>query len=57
MTAPRPETPAPPNAPDGETAMRIAQLFRRARGAGVIHPLQHLIERYRAEQQATKASR
>lgn len=29
---------------------RIAHLFRTARRRGQIHPLQHLIERYRAQQ-------
>jgi|CXWL01.1.fsa_nt_gi hypothetical protein len=43
-----PPVPAPANAePAGAQEARIAHLFRTARRAGRIHPLQHLLQRYR----------
>jgi hypothetical protein len=38
------------------TQARINHLFRAARRQGQIHPLQHLIERYRAGQAAADPS-
>ena len=43
-----PTSPAPA-APPAAAEARIAHLFRAARREGRIHPLQHLIQRYRAE--------
>ena len=36
------------------TQARINHLFRAARRQGQIHPLQHLVERYRARQAAAE---
>ena len=38
--------------PGSASDARIAHLFRGARRQGRIHPLQHLIQRHRGEQQA-----
>ena len=47
-----PAAPAPPPGPAPADAAardaRIAHIFRSSRRAGAIHPLQHLIQRYRA---------
>ena len=40
---------AAPPAPAQTDEARLAHLFRAARRAGRIHPLQHLLQRYRAE--------
>lgn len=53
MTSPTPPAATLAAAPDA--AARIAHLFRVARRGGSIHPLQHLIERYRAEQRGGSA--
>lgn len=40
--------PAPPPLPEAQQA-RIEFLFRGERRRGLIHPLQHIVQRYRAE--------
>jgi hypothetical protein len=40
--------------PIDPTQARVTHLFRAARRQGQIHPLQHLIERYRARQAAAE---
>ena len=47
-TSPAPAAPLAA-APPATAEARIAHLFRAARREGRIHPLQHLIQRYRAE--------
>lgn len=44
---------APSSAEPSDIEARIAYLFRAARREGRIHPLQHLIQRYRAEAAST----
>lgn len=41
-----------PQAPARTDADRVAQLFRIATPTGRVHPLQHLIQRYRAGERA-----
>jgi hypothetical protein len=50
MNQPDPQTvdEPPPALSDAEQA-RIEFLFRAERRRGVIHPLQHIVQRYRAE--------
>jgi hypothetical protein len=44
----QPAEDAPPPLPEAEQA-RIEFLFRAERRHGLIHPLQHIVQRYRAE--------
>lgn len=49
-----PKLPAPPSgaAPQTEEPSRVQYLFRVMTRLGLVHPLQHLIQRYRAGEQA-----